>query len=303
MLVGIEIGGTKLQFALGNADGQLTARWRGTIVPADGASGIREQIAQNLPPFLAKHTIASAPIDAIGIGFGGPIDHCHQTILKSHQVSGWDGFPLAQWLQDTFGYRAVLGNDADVAGLAEAMHGAGQGYDPIFYVTIGSGIGGGFIQGGRIHTGVGYGAAEIGHLRLPDPEHPGNYCTLESLASGWGISNRARQIPGVSPTITTADISHAIHRGEPWSLQLLDDTCVSLAEAFAQVIALLCPARIVIGGGVSLIGSPLFERIHHHLSSRVFAPFHGLTEIVPAQLGEEVVLHGAIELAQTVHRE
>src|SRR5205807_3821246 len=94
------------------------------------------------------------------------VDDATHTVIKSHQIPGWDGFPLADWMTELLGWPAVLGNDADVAGLAEALFGAGKGLSPIFYITIGSGIGGGLIVGGAIYRGCGKGASEIGHLRV-----------------------------------------------------------------------------------------------------------------------------------------
>src|SRR5205085_6998423 len=109
-------------------------------------------------------------------------------------IAGWDDFPLAAWLSEQLGVPAVLGNDADVAGLAEALFGAGKGLSPIFYVTIGSGIGGGFIINGEIYRGTGRGAAEIGHLLVNDPDNPGKLVALEEVASGWSIAQRARRL-------------------------------------------------------------------------------------------------------------
>ena len=80
-----------------------------------------------------------AALRGVGIGFGGPVDDATQTVIKSHQIAGWDGFPLADWVSDLVGVPAVLGNDADVAGLAEALFGAGKGLSPIFYITVGTG--------------------------------------------------------------------------------------------------------------------------------------------------------------------
>src|SRR5204862_2189107 len=115
---------------------------------------------------LAKAGIERAALRGVGIGFGGPVDDATRTVLKSHQIAGWDGFPLAKWLEELLGLPAVLGNDADVAGLAEALFGAGKGVSPVFYITVGSGIGGGLILDGEIYRGCGLGAAEIGHLRV-----------------------------------------------------------------------------------------------------------------------------------------
>ena len=144
MFLGIEIGGTKLQVGVGAADGVLSGLWRGTVDVAAGPDGIRKQIAAAVPELLATcEASTAATLRGVGIGFGGPVDDSTQTIIKSHQIEGWDGFPLADWISDLVGLPAALGNDADVAGLAEALHGAGKGLSPIFYITVGSGIGGG----------------------------------------------------------------------------------------------------------------------------------------------------------------
>src|SRR4029079_11012178 len=126
-------------------------------------------------------------------------------VIKSHQIMGWDGFPLAQWLTELLGWPVALGNDADVAGLAEALFGAGKGLSPIFYITIGSGIGGGLIINGEIYRGCGRGAAEVGHLRMSDFDLP--KLPLETFASGWGIQEKYAQRTGIRPPPSTAEIA------------------------------------------------------------------------------------------------
>src|SRR5581483_4752845 len=194
MLLGIEIGGTKLQLGLGAGDGVITALWRGTVNPAEGSEGIRKQIEAAVPELLAKANLDRGELRGVGIGFGGPTDDATQTVIKSHQIAGWDGFPLRDWISDLLGgVPAVLCNDADVAGLAEALFGAGKGLSPIFYITVGTGVGGGLIIDGQIYRGVGRGAAEIGHLQVWDPRaaDPTN-TALENVASGLAIGSRAR---------------------------------------------------------------------------------------------------------------
>ena len=192
---------------------------------------------------------------------------------------------------------AVLGNDADVAGLAEALHGAGKGLSPIFYITIGSGIGGGFIINGEIYRGCGRGAAEIGHLKVRDPRtNDGALDTLENIASGWGIGRYASRLFGKPTTAEQVAVSAAA--GDALANQVLAHALHALADAICAVIVLVCPRRMVIGGGVSLMGETLFfEPLRRRVAERVFVPFAGLTEIVPASLGEAVVVHGALALA------
>src|SRR6516162_4883005 len=193
MFLGIEIGGTKLQLGLGRGDGHIVALWRGTVNPAEGGEGIRKQIVAAVPELLAKAGTDRGALRGVGIGFGGPTDDATRTVIKSHHIHGWDGFPLADWVSDLVGVPAVLCNDADVAGLAEALFGAGKGLSPVFYMTIGSGIGGGLIIDGQIYRGVGRGAAEVGHLRIAHLLSNGETVirALEGWASGWSMAQNA----------------------------------------------------------------------------------------------------------------
>src|SRR5262249_5810066 len=167
MYLGIEIGGTKLQLGLGPGDGTLKGLWRGTVDVAAGAEGIRRQITAAVPELLERSGVDRAQVRGVGVGFGGPGGGGTRTVIKSQPIEGWDNFTPAEWSGGLLGWPAVLGNDADVAGLAEALFGAGKGLSPVFYITIGSGIGGGLIINGEIYRGCGRGAAEIGHLPVP----------------------------------------------------------------------------------------------------------------------------------------
>jgi glucokinase len=324
--LGIEIGGTKLQLGIGPGDGTLKALWRGPVDVAAGADGIRKQISQAVPELLQKAGLALSQLQGVGIGFGGPVDDSNQTVIKSHQIEGWDGFPLADWISEMVGLPAALGNDADCAGLVEALFGAGKGLSPIFYITIGSGIGGGLIINGEIYRGCGRGAAEIGHLRV----HGENYIveagfeykqpiTLEEGASGWGLAEMAKRlfsrayghvygaenslirelVQGDTKLITAEHVATAAQHNDELANRVLVGAIDLLADGICNVIALLCPRRIVIGGGVSLMGEKLlFEPLRRLVAERVFRPFAKCYDIVPAALGEEVVIHGALALAR-----
>src|SRR5262245_17257309 len=141
MFLGIEIGGTKLQLGLGRGDGQILTLWRGAVDSAAGGEGIRRQITAAVPELLAKAGVDRGQLRGVGVGFGGPTDDDTQRVIKSHHVAGWHDFPLAAWLADVVGLSTVICNDADVACLAEALHGAGKGLSPVFYMTVGTGIG------------------------------------------------------------------------------------------------------------------------------------------------------------------
>jgi glucokinase len=344
MFLGIEIGGTKLQVGVGPGDGSIVQLERTKVDAGAGAERIRQQIVQIVPNALAAAGVKRSDIRGVGIGFGGPVDADLGIVTKSHQVQGWAGFALADWARHELGWPAVVQNDADTAGLAEACFGAGRGASPIFYITIGSGIGGGLIIDHKIYRGAGAGAAEIGHLVLPrslqdlmdDLRYdtgPVRSCTVESLSSGWGIEQRMRrcvQAPLVKEK-SGSDSSPSSARGPTWgddcarileaaggevegiTVELiareakrrnrlaqdhLQDSIFVLAWAIAQMVALVCPKRIVIGGGVALLGDQLFTPLRHEVGRQVFEPFAKCLDIVAAALGEAVVVQGALKLAR-----
>jgi len=310
MYLGIEIGGTKLQIGLGRGDGKLVDLWRARVEPKGGAAAIRRQIQKAAAAIISR--AKKSAIQGIGVGFGGPIDDRTRSVLKSHQISGWENFPIARWLEKTFDVPVALGNDADVAGLAETLFGAGSGMSPVFYITVGSGIGGGLIIDGQIYRGSGRGAAEIGHLSLLAQDHErGEFeADLEDLASGWAIAQHAQtyvredsllwELCDAEPeTITAEMVGEAAADGDEFALETIEYALQHLATSIGHVIALLAPKRIVIGGGVALLGDKLFfDPLRKLVARRAFAPFAKTTKIVPAALGEEVVVHGALALAR-----
>lgn len=322
LFLGIEIGGTKLQLGLGRGDGLVLALERRQVVPADGAEGVRAQIAESIEPLLARAGLSRGldAIAAVGVGFGGPVDARTGVVMTSHQVEGWDDFPLADWLRRTVGVdRVAVQNDADAAGLAEAHFGAGVGSSPVLYVTVGSGIGGGLILDGRIYRGAGEGAIEVGHLWVIDRSGADlGVVTLEKAASGWAIARSARayaerlareglgddwpvlrRAGGDPAAITTRDVADAARAGDRESLLLLDKAVHAMAHGLAQTVTLLAPSRIILGGGVSLIGEDLWlGPIRRSLDACVFPPFRGRFDVVAAALGEEVVVQGALVLAR-----
>jgi glucokinase len=313
MFLGIEIGGTKLQLGLGHGDGTLLALWRGVVDAAAGGEGIRRHITAAIPELLATAGVERSRLRGVGVGFGGPTDDATQSVVKSHHIEGWTGFPLAAWLTEITGLPTVICNDADVACLAEATFGAGQGLSPVFYMTVGTGIGGGLVVDGEVYRGCGRGAMEVGHLRPVYPLRPsaGHDEILEHWSAGWGIGRAGqdlerhgadvsgiRRVAGDGP-ITGKAVADAAGQGDPVARRILDDAVQALAEGVCSVIKLLCPRRVIIGGGVSLIGEDLlFRPLREYVAQRGMAAFAGLTDVVPAALGEEVVVHGALALAR-----
>jgi len=307
LALGMEIGGTKLQVGLGGADGRPLAVSRGTVDPVEGAAGIRATLVR-----LAEEACHAASVDAgaiagVGIGFGGPVDTRRGVTFKSFHIDGWDGFPLVEWAERQWKAPAAVENDASLAGLAEWACGAGEGAGRLFYITIGSGIGGGCVVDGRIDGGQGLGAAEIGHTWVPHPE-TGAPTKLEDVCSGWSIGRRAGEAVGrgersamaamvADPAeLTARHVHEAAVEGDALAARLLEQTTDTLALAIGNVIALLAPERIIIGGGVSLMGRKFWDPLHRKVHERAFDAFRDSFELRSAALGEQVVVVGGILL-------
>jgi glucokinase len=262
MYLGTEIGGTKFQVGVCDQRGRLCRLVREGVVRQDGAAGILRQFQRVIPPLLKQY-----PVRALGVGFGGPCDVRTGRAVLSHQIAGWENFPVRRWFAREFGLPVVVDNDQNCAAYAEAQLGAGKGKHCVFYVTVGTGIGGGLVLDGKLHNGRS-GAAEIGHTKL---FHEGRWRTVESLAAGLAIERRVSTVPQA-----------ARHLG----------------VAIANVIAIVNPDVVIVGGGVATAGEKFWRPLRQTVKRLVFPVFRGNYQLVPPKLGQNVVVVGAALLAQ-----
>jgi glucokinase len=301
--LGIEIGGTKIQVVAGDRNGTFLERHRLAADRERGGAGIREQIASVLPGLVARHRPG-----AIGIGFGGPVDHETGLICCSHQVAGWHDFPLGDWVRGLSGLPVVVENDANVAALGEALLGAGKGHRHVFWINMGSGVGGGMVVDGRLYHGAKPGEAEIGHIRLDK-----SGTLLEQRCSGWAVDGRIRAAvtePGVAegPLVRAVraqspaggearHLGAAARAGDPLALSILEEVADDLAFALSHAVQLFHPDIVVVGGGLSLVGEPLREAMARALPKYVMDSFRPGPLVALAGLGEDSVPAGALALA------
>jgi glucokinase len=299
LYLGLEIGGTKLQVFTGDASARIVERHRFPVDPASGGAGIRAQLEQIIPA-LAKQV---RPV-AVGVGFGGPVDWKTGQICCSHQIECWSEFPLGAWLSELAQAPVLVDNDANLGALGEAVHGAGASCNPVFYVTLGSGVGGGLVVDGKVYHGAKPGESEIGHLRL---DRSGTL--LESRCSGWAVDAKIRAAVARNPDSVLARwvgkaVAHeakfleaALAQKDPWAVAILEETAEDLAFGLSHVVHLFHPAIIVLGGGLALLGEPLraaVERLLPRFTMEAFAPG---PRIVLARLAEDAVPVGALCLA------
>ncbi len=311
MYLGIEIGGTKLQFGVGLGDGaEFVALERRDVELARGGEGIRAQIRE-----VGRMLIFQHPIDRIGIGFGGPVLGSRGIVQTSHQVAGWTDFPLVEWCETELGRPTRLGNDCDCAALAEACFGAGVGKRCLFYLTVGTGIGGGLVIDHQVHGADRPAAAEIGHLR---PNREGGP-DVEGLAAGPAIALNVQRLMtdvqrsdpqntavtdlltrcgGQLDQLTTKLIGEAALSGNRLAKRGYAEAAGILGWAIGQMVTLIAPDVVVVGGGVSLVGEDVFFKpLRAAAEQFTFEQLRGSVQIVPASLGESVVVHGALALA------
>lgn len=232
----------------------------------------------------ARWSAQGIAVDRCGVGFGGPVDFRSQTVTMSTHVGGWSGYPLVQELSALTGAKAMMDNDANVGALGEFTYGAGAGFDPLLYVTVSTGIGGGIIINGQIFRGADSYAGELGHLNV-DPEGPVCLCgsngCLERMCCGLWLERDF----GKSAKDLLSDPEFA------------RSYSVRLARGLKAAIMVLNPARVVIGGGISNAGDRLFDPLRAELDRQITSWSRARKDVVPAKLGDRSVLYGAVALA------
>jgi glucokinase len=278
-VLAIDIGGTKFTLAV-FAEGRLVRR---ESRATDQAGGREWMLAQVEP--LAREWAREHALERCGIGFGGPVNFPEQRVALSTHVGGWRDFPLAAHMREMLDVPAVMDNDANAGALGEARYGAGRGCSPLFYMTLSTGIGGGIYHDGRVWRGADSYAGEIGHLSIR-PDGPPCLCgargCFERMCSGLWLE-RDHGKP-----------AHELLRDAEFVRRYV----VDLALGLKACIMLLNPARIVIGGGIARAGPALFEPLGEELRRQITDWSAARRDVVPAALGDDSVLYGALALAE-----
>jgi len=277
LLLGIDIGGTKVAAGLVNHSGEIIFKTRNPMNPRGTEEEGLEAVKTAIDAAL-KH--AEGGLDGIGIISPGPLDPKTGIILNPPNLPCWRNYHLVQRLAEVYKMPIHLDNDANAAGLAEATWGAGRGYKEVFYATLGTGVGTGIIFNGRIFHGRTGAAAEGGHMSID--YRGGKYCNcgkpgcVEALVSGTGIARRAREkarasgaiaqplidlAGGSVDNITGEVVGKAYRAGDPLATEILEETADILAVWIGNIIDLLEPEVIVVGGGVSELMENWFDHV------------------------------------------
>lgn len=315
LLLALDFGGTKHAAALLRpGEREWLARTRRASPPHPNAESDRAIVLQ-----LARELLDAHPgeLAAVGVSFGGPVDAPRGVVRLSHHVPGWEDFPLRDHLQSALGAPVSVDNDANAGALGEWRFGAGQGRDSLLYITVSTGVGGGWVIDGRPYRGADGMAGEIGHtvVRPSDPRQCvcGRYGCVEILACGpaiaWEARRRLTAEPGAGPgirelahddpsQITAETVSRAAQAGDALASEVLLDAANALGTGIGNALTLMNPDRVVLGGGVTKSGEPYWAEVRRAARANTLPEISA--DIVPAALGDDAVLWGAIALAEAV---
>jgi glucokinase len=306
---GIDVGGTNLRVALGSPSGELLdKRHRDTQTEPGASEGIKA-LAEMMEELAAANHLQMSDIGSVGVGVPGPTDPTTGVLFNPPHLPGWHNVAVARLLEEATGIPTRLENDAQLAAYGEFHHGAGRGSRHMVYVTISTGIGGGIIIDGKLYTGAGGTAGEVGHVVI-DPDGPicscGRRGHLEALASGTSMARIAaeRIAAGEASSlsklerITAKAIGDAADAGDPLARSVLANAGRLLGLSLGGLLNILDPEVLVLGGGVILIGPALLDHVHPAIKDAAFESTYSHVRIVTVELGQDAGLIGALEFAR-----
>lgn len=301
LILACDFGGTKLSAAVLEvaALDQPGAAWQGHLrrLAPPGATA-QTDIAMMLA--MGQELLGGERPSHIGISFGGPVDYHSGVVRLSHHVPGWENVPIQQLFAQAFAAPVRVDNDANVAALGEWRFGAGRGVADLLYVTVSTGVGGGWILDGRPYRGSAGMAGEIGHT-VVDPNGPVCLCgkrgCVERLASGPYMAQDVALARGLPVgEVTGRLVAEWAESGEETAVAILERGARGLGVGLGNAANLLNPARIVLGGGVTKSGRRWWQWVAE--SAHATALPEVQFDLVPAQLGDDAPLWGAVALTE-----
>ena len=300
---GVDIGGTTVKIGLFTIQGEMVEKWEITTRTDEGGKYILSDIAASVEDKLAEKKIEKSDVAGVGMGVPGPVK-ADGTVIKCVKL-GWGIFNVAEELSKLLDLPVKAGNDANMAALGEMWQGGGKGHKDIVMVTLGTGVGGGVILGGKILTGTKGAAGEIGHMTVEyDEEETCNCGTkgcLEQYASATGIVRLAKkQMVETSSlakidNLTAKDVFDEAKAGDAYALQIVDRFARYLGVALGNVAQIIDPEAFVIGGGVARAGSIITESIEKYYNDSVMFALRG-KQFNLAELGNDAGIYGAVRM-------
>ncbi len=306
-VIGIDLGGTKISTALSTFEGEVVEK---VVIPTNAKEGeipVLNRIIGTVESVLEQAKVDVAEVETIGIGSPGPLDAKKGVIISTPNLPFKD-FNVTKPLMDKFDVPVYLDNDANVATIGEFMFGAGKGKSNVVYFTVSTGVGGGAVLNGNIYRGNTCNALEIGHTTVA-PNGPrcncGNVGCLEALASGTAIGKRGMEAVATNvetslksyEKVTSYEVFKEAEKGDQVAMDIVEDALNYLGIGVANAVSIFDPEVIIIGGGVTQVGDILFNKVREVVKKRCFKSMVEACEIVPAGLGTDAGVMGAVALA------
>ncbi len=310
LIVGIDLGGTNFRVCLADGAGNLLRRGSWPTHAEQGTAAVLGRLQSAVREIVAGEGLAR--VAGVGMGAPGPLDPRRGIIIHAPNLPGWVNVPLRDHMQAGLAVPVYVGNDANLAALGEHYFGAGRGCAHLVYITVSTGIGGGVISDGRLLLGARGLAAELGHMVIVahGPRCScGNFGCLEAVASGTAIAREARlRLQDGAPTairelvnddleqVSAAIVERAARRGDELALGLLREAGTYLGIGVVNALHLFDPEVVIIGGGVSRAGDLIFQPMLETVRARAMAGYRERINVVPAALGDDAGLLGAVAL-------
>ncbi|NFI56532.1 ROK family protein [Clostridium botulinum] len=285
--IGIDIGGTNLRAAILDEECNLIDKLKISNEVEKGPEYNLDKLILEI-----KERWSDKEIISVGVGCPGPLDIRSGTILVTPNLRTWEYFKLKEYLENKFYLPVFVNNDANVAGYSEAMVGAGKGAESVYYMTLSTGIGGGFIYIGEIVSGFNSIAAEIGNMIINEDKYKHsnmNYGGLEGQCSGVNIARISSEIIGGE--LTTKDVFEGAEKGNMELQKMLSEWVINVSKAIANIIVTVDPEVIVLGGSVIINNPSYLNKIKEETQKRVFDGIK--INIKLAEIGDDTGLIGA----------
>jgi glucokinase len=310
-LLGIDLGGTKVEFALGDAEGRpLRGRRRPTAPTGDPDADVA-RMADDARALLREAGLAPADVAAVGVSVPGPFDPETGMVLRPPNLPGWDAVPLRDWLSRALGRPVFLDNDANAAALAEWRFGAGQGARHLVHLTMSTGVGGGLVLDGRLYRGVRAGAGELGHVQLEwegDPCGCGLHGCAEAYLGGASLAKRLHAIApegsrvvalaGGRERVTAEHLVAAAREGDAFARAEMARFDHYLARLIAAAVFAFAPEVVVLGTIAVAAGNELcFDPVRKQVADHTWPAIARDLRILPAALGDRLAAYSALAVA------
>lgn len=302
---GVDVGGTTVKLGLFDMQGNVREKWEIPTRTEDNGKNILPDVATSILKKLEELDIPENEVAGIGIGTPGPVDD--NGIVRKAVNLGWDVLDLNEQLSSLTGMRVKGGNDANVAALGEMWRGGAQGHDYVVLITLGTGVGCGIINQGKILTGSIGASGEVGHMHIEDDESEycncGNQGCVEQYASATGVVRLAKRMLAQSDApsvlrekeLTAKVVFDAVKSGDALALEVAERFGFYLGKALAAVAVVCNPEIFVIGGGVSKAGPILLEYIRKYYLKYTFHADRNV-EFALATLGNDAGIYGSAKL-------